>query len=92
MIQIAEIEKTFAPGLPDEKKVLKGVSLTIADGETQFLLGGNGAGKTTLLRIISSLLPMSAGSVRVNGHDSKEAPQSIKLSNTKIFPWILWKD
>jgi ABC-type multidrug transport system ATPase subunit len=80
LIQIAEIEKTFAPGLPDEKKVLKGVSLTIADGETQFLLGGNGAGKTTLLRIISSLLPMSAGSVRVNGHDSKEAPQSIKRS------------
>lgn len=80
MIKITAIHKTFSPDLPGEKKVLKGVNLTISEGETQFLLGGNGAGKTTLLRIISTLLPMSDGTVMVNNHDSKSSPDEIKKS------------
>ncbi len=66
--------------MPNEKKVLKGVNLAVADGETQFLLGGNGAGKTTLMRIISSLLPMTSGTVVVNGHDCRTDPDAIKHS------------
>jgi sodium transport system ATP-binding protein len=80
LIKIIDIHKTFFPALPNEKKVLKGVDLSIAEGETQFLLGGNGAGKTTLLRIVSTLLPMSAGTVLVNNHDSKISPDGIKKS------------
>ena len=80
MIEISGIHKTYSPDLPNEKKVLKGVDLFVGSGETQFLLGGNGAGKTTLLRIVSSLLPMSSGSVLVNGHDSRENAAGIKNS------------
>ncbi|MFZ5950550.1 MAG: ABC transporter ATP-binding protein [Candidatus Rifleibacteriota bacterium] len=80
MIQVKEVFKTFYKDLPNEKKVLKGVTLSVADGETQFLLGGNGAGKTTLMRIISSLLPMTSGTVTVNGHDSRTDPDAIKHS------------
>lgn len=80
MIIVDEIHKTFSPDLPNAKKVLQGVSLKVADGETQFLVGGNGAGKTTLLRIISSLLPMCQGTITVNGYDSKENAAKIKHS------------
>ncbi len=44
---------------------LKGISLTVEEGEIVALLGSNGAGKTTTLRTISGLLRPSAGTVRL---------------------------
>lgn len=44
-------------------KALRGVSLTVGQGEIACLVGANGAGKTTLLNLISGLHPLSAGSV-----------------------------
>ena len=41
--------------------VLKGVSLTVAEGQIAAILGGNGAGKTTTLRAISNLLKAERG-------------------------------
>lgn len=48
---------------------LKGMSLTIEEGEFFGLLGPNGAGKSTLINIIAGLTRMSSGSVSVLGHD-----------------------
>ncbi|MFN8423424.1 MAG: ABC transporter ATP-binding protein [Anaerolineae bacterium] len=48
---------------------LKGVSLTIDDGEIVTLIGANGAGKSTTLRTISGLIRPSAGAVRLDGRD-----------------------
>jgi branched-chain amino acid transport system ATP-binding protein len=45
-------------------EALHGVSLTVERGQIVTLIGANGAGKTTLLRAISSLLPISSGTVR----------------------------
>lgn len=42
---------------------LKGINLEVHEGEIVSLIGANGAGKTTTLQAISSLLPLSAGSV-----------------------------
>ena len=42
---------------------LKGISLTVADGELVSLIGANGAGKTTTLHAISGLLPAASGSI-----------------------------
>ncbi|MEO8083577.1 MAG: ABC transporter ATP-binding protein [Ardenticatenales bacterium] len=48
---------------------LKGVSLTIEDGEIVTLIGANGAGKSTTLRTISGLIRPRQGAVRLDGRD-----------------------
>ncbi len=48
---------------------LKGISLTVQEGEIVSLIGGNGAGKTTTLRAISGLLPPRAGYITLQGED-----------------------
>ena len=53
---------------------LRGVSLTVDDGEIVTLIGANGAGKTTTLNTISSLLVPKQGSVRFDGEDLTHVP------------------
>ncbi len=48
---------------------LKGISLTVEEGEIVTLIGGNGAGKSTTLKTISGLLRPREGSVMLNGED-----------------------
>ena len=48
---------------------LKGVSLTVEQGEIVTLIGGNGAGKTTTLRTITGLLKPREGSIHLDGQD-----------------------
>ena len=48
---------------------LKGVSLTVEEGEIVTLIGANGAGKTTTLRSISGLLPPRQGTITLEGED-----------------------
>ena len=57
---------------------LKGISLTVGDGELVSLIGANGAGKTTTLHAISGLLPVASGSILLDGKDlQKVAPHKI---------------
>lgn len=49
------------------RRVLDGVSLSIAPGRVTAILGPNGAGKTSLLRVAAGLLPASVGSVAIDG-------------------------
>jgi branched-chain amino acid transport system ATP-binding protein len=53
---------------------LKGISLTVEEGEIVTLIGGNGAGKTTTLRSISGLLHPKEGSVKLMGKDITRMP------------------
>jgi branched-chain amino acid transport system ATP-binding protein len=55
-------------------EALKGVSLTVDEGEVVTLIGSNGAGKSTTLRSISGLTPASAGAVRFSGEDITRVP------------------
>ncbi|MCA9950737.1 MAG: ABC transporter ATP-binding protein [Anaerolineales bacterium] len=48
---------------------LKGISLTVEEGEIVSLIGGNGAGKTTTLRTINGLLKPRSGTVILNGEN-----------------------
>ena len=50
-------------------EALKGVSLSIAEGELVSIVGPNGAGKTTLVNVLTGLLNPTAGGVRFKGQD-----------------------
>lgn len=64
MIEVTDIHKSF-----DRLQVIKGVSLSISDGEMLTIVGPSGAGKTTLLQIIGSLERPDSGSVKFDGED-----------------------
>ena len=53
---------------------LKGISLTVGDGELVSLIGANGAGKTTTLHTISGLLRSASGSITLDGTDLQSVP------------------
>jgi lipopolysaccharide export system ATP-binding protein len=56
------------------RKVVKGVSLAVARGESVGLLGPNGAGKTTTFYMITGLVPSDAGRITINGRDVTKLP------------------
>ncbi len=53
---------------------LKGISLTVDDGEIVTLIGSNGAGKTTTLRTIQGLIRPRHGTITLNGEDLTKVP------------------
>jgi branched-chain amino acid transport system ATP-binding protein len=55
-------------------EALKGISLTVDEGEIVTLIGSNGAGKSTTLRSISGLTPPRQGSIRFDGQEIGDKP------------------
>jgi ABC-type branched-subunit amino acid transport system ATPase component len=67
--------------------VLRGLSLSVAEGEFVAVLGHNGAGKTTLLRTILGLTPTRAGSVTFAGDDiTNRATPHIVRGGISLVP------
>lgn len=64
-LEISGLRKTYRGGLV----ALKGLDLTVKEGDFYALLGPNGAGKSTTIGIISSLVNKTAGQVKVFGYD-----------------------
>jgi ABC-2 type transport system ATP-binding protein len=59
-------------------EALKGVSLSIEDGDLYCLLGPNGAGKSTLIRILTGLMKPTSGEVNIAGLDMKRDLKKIR--------------
>lgn len=59
-------------------EALRGVTFTVNEGEIFGLIGPNGAGKTTALRIVSTLLEITSGTVKVFGFDVKKDPEKVR--------------
>jgi branched-chain amino acid transport system ATP-binding protein len=55
-------------------EALKGISITVDEGEVVTLIGSNGAGKSTTLRSISGLTPPRSGSIRFRGEEISTLP------------------
>ncbi len=68
MIKIKNLHKSYGTG-DSRNKVLKGVSLTVEDGEFVVILGTSGSGKSTLLNVISGLEPADEGTVCYDGQN-----------------------
>jgi ABC-2 type transport system ATP-binding protein len=79
-VEISDLKKVYSASgkTGKETQALKGVSLTIPQGEFFALLGPNGAGKSTLISILSGLTGKSSGTVKVNGLSIDEHPDEIK--------------
>lgn len=61
-------------------EALKGIDLTIEQGEFFALLGPNGAGKSTLINLMSGLLRPTTGHIRIMGHDVQSAYQQARMA------------
>ena len=84
-----------------DKPVLRGVDLSLGDGNVGILLGRNGAGKSTLLKIITGILKPSAGSVLFDGQDLLAmtrrqraalvayVPQQIEYGDLTVYQTVL---
>ena len=80
MLEVKNISKTFNPGTINEKKALRGVSLTLNDGDFVTVIGGNGAGKSTLLNAIAGVWPVDTGSITIDGQNVTGLPDYRRAS------------
>jgi branched-chain amino acid transport system ATP-binding protein len=71
LLEVRDVEASYGPF-----RAIFGVSFSVADGGVTALLGANGAGKTTIARVVSGLIPATAGQVVFAGVDI-----------TRMKPW-----
>ena len=72
-------------------EVVSGVTFQVADGEIFGLLGPNGAGKSTLIRMMTTLIPVTAGRALVAGHDVAREPDAVR-NLIGVIPQALTSD
>jgi ABC-2 type transport system ATP-binding protein len=75
-LTVEQLRKVYATGF----EALKGVDLSVEEGDFFALLGPNGAGKSTLIGIVTSLVNKTSGRVRVFGRDLDRQAESVKAS------------
>ena len=86
VIELKDIYKRFYIGTPNELEVLKGISLTVREGEFVAIVGASGSGKSTLMNIIGALDRPTEGEYILDGVDVIAAKDSelSKIRNRKI--------
>jgi ABC-2 type transport system ATP-binding protein len=77
-IEVNSLVKVFAKRHQRTIRAVDGLSIQVPKGSIFGLLGPNGAGKTTTIRILTTLLPPSAGEARVMGYDVVQDPLAVR--------------
>jgi putative tryptophan/tyrosine transport system ATP-binding protein len=72
MIHLNDLAVTFNAGTVNEVQALRGISLSLGDGELVTVVGSNGAGKSTLLNTIAGVILPQRGRVVIGGRDVTE--------------------
>ena len=75
MLEIKEIWKTFNAGTVNEKQALRGVSLTLNEGDFCTVIGGNGAGKSTMLNAVAGTWAVDSGTISIGGVNVTHLPE-----------------
>lgn len=82
MLEVRDLEVYYGP-----VQALKGINLTVREGEIVALLGANGAGKTTTLRTLSGVVKPSKGSILYGDKElSKMVPEKITAAGISQSP------
>jgi len=68
-----------------EREAIHDLSFSIAQREIFAVLGPNGSGKTTLFRVLSTLIPLQQGEVRILGHDLRREASAIRSQLGIVF-------
>ncbi len=77
MLEVKDVHFSYTSGI----EALKGVSLTVKDGEFVAIMGQNGAGKTTLVKHFNGLLKPTSGKVLVNGVETTKSSVAALARN-----------
>jgi len=72
-------------------EAVKGISFSVTEGEIFGLLGPNGAGKSTLIRMMTTLIPVTAGRAVVTGRDVSKEPDAVRR-RIGVIPQALTSD
>ena len=88
LLEVSDLYKTY-----ESRPLLKGVSFSIAAGETICLLGASGSGKSTILRIVAGLERAEAGRVLWKGRDMADVPAhrrnfGLMFQDYALFPHL----
>jgi ABC-2 type transport system ATP-binding protein len=86
MIEVAHIVKKYG-----DFTAVDDVSFQVKEGEIFGLLGPNGAGKSTLIRMMTTLIPITAGAARIAGHDVGKEPNAARRT-IGVIPQALTSD
>jgi sn-glycerol 3-phosphate transport system ATP-binding protein len=85
-IELIDLEKSYGT-----VQAVRGVNLTVGDGELIVLVGPSGCGKSTLLRMVAGLETITAGKLRIAGHDVSAADPADRdiamvFQNYALYP------
>lgn len=75
MLELKNIYKTFNAGTVNEKMALRGLNLTLEDGDFVTVIGGNGVGKSTMLNAIAGVWPVDQGQILIGDADVTKLPE-----------------
>ena len=75
MLELKNIYKTFNAGTVNEKMALRGLNLTLEDGDFVTVIGGNGAGKSTMVNAIAGVWPVDQGQILIGDADVTKLPE-----------------
>lgn len=88
MIEVKQLTKTFRNG-DAETAVLKGIDLTVRDGEFMAIIGRSGAGKSTLMYQMSLLDEPTGGDVLVGGRSTRAMTQNEEIATRlTVFGYV----
>jgi len=71
-ISLASLEAASLPEVRDSEEILKGISFSALPGTVTALVGPSGAGKTTISALLPRLYDVTAGAIRIDGHDLRD--------------------
>ena len=84
-LELIGIDKRYG-----DTTVLRGIDLTVKDGEFMTILGPSGSGKTTILRLIGGFIDPDGGEIRFDGEDINAVPIHLRPFNTVFQDYALF--